>query len=101
MSYSKLFDEILSKPSMYVGNSSIVKIKAFMDGYIYANLENEKRNYEDLYFGFQPWVISRFELGVSKDWASIITFMSTGEDNAFEMTKALWKEYKSEHKSKI
>jgi len=96
MRYSKLFEEILNKPGMYVGNTSIERIFAFMDGYIHADWENKKRDNSDLYFGFQPWVIERLGLGIQKNWANSIAFVAGSEESAFEMTKKLWTEYKAE-----
>lgn len=96
MIYAKLFEEILAKPALYVGNRSVVKIKAFIDGYHHAKWSAGDESQDDLYFGFQQWVEGRFGLETSHDWASIILFMSGDDIEAFETTKKLWGEYTSQ-----
>lgn len=84
---------MLKRPALYVGHESIIKIKAFIDGYEYAH-ENMSR--DEMYDEFQRWVAQRFNVKSAHDWASIIEFMAISELGAFELTKELWNEFKSE-----
>jgi hypothetical protein len=94
--YSNMFEEILKKPALYVGNCSVSKIKTFMDGYIYAKWEEGKNSETDPYKEFGEWVRNRFQIKTSHGWADIVQFMSPDDAYAFEMTKKLWEEYKSQ-----
>lgn len=95
MSYANLFDKILAKPAMYVGNCRIERIGAYMDGYIYAKWEAGDLREDDPYFGFNGWVARRFRIKTAHNWVGIIQFMSGSEASAFEMTVELWDEYKA------
>lgn len=96
MLYSKLFEEILAKPGMYVGNCSIIGIRAFIDGYRHAKWETGDSSQDDLYNGFTQWLAERFNITSSHEWSRIISFMSNSEADAFENTKKLWSEYKAQ-----
>jgi len=95
MPLSKKFEEVLEKPGLYVGSCSIVKIKAFMDGYKDAKFEEGNKDELDLYNGFGDWVRNRFRVTTSQGWSDIVQFMSPDEAYAFQLTKELWSEYKS------
>jgi hypothetical protein len=95
MKYAELFEKILEKPGMYVGNYRIERFRAYMDGYIHAKWEAGELVEDDLYHGFSQWVAAHSELGVDRDWVSIINFMSFSDEMAFERTKQLWGEYKA------
>ena len=87
---SELFSKILQRPALYVGHSSIIRIKAFLDGYGSAIRELEGEWDDPLYDGFQQYIVNRFGFGHHRGWDSIIAFMGISESNAFEMTKELW-----------
>lgn len=93
-SFAEKFEEILKKPALYVGNCSVQKIRAFMDGYIDAKLEDGEKRKPDLYDDFGEWVRNRFQITTSHGWAEIVQFMSPSEAYAFQLTKELWDEYK-------
>jgi hypothetical protein len=96
MSLLELFDDILARPALYVGQRSIFKIKAFIDGYRYARWSPGDNSETDPYYGFQGWVQRRFNIRTAHSWDRIIAFMSSDEVDAFESTKKLWGEYKAE-----
>jgi hypothetical protein len=93
MNSSELLDNMLERPTLYVGHESIIKIKAFIDGYEYAH-ENASR--DKTYDEFQRWVAQYFNVKSAHDWASIILFMALSEKRAFELTKELWAEFKAD-----
>jgi hypothetical protein len=94
--YSELFEEILKKPALYVGDISIIRIKSFVDGYLHARWETGQKQEDDLYFGFQRFVERRLHLSTSHSWDRMICFMSSNDVEAFEMANDLWTEYKIE-----
>lgn len=96
MIYSDLFEEILAKPTLYVGNANIRHIAFYMKGYIYANWEKGHQDTSDLYFGFQNWVADSYAVSKTLGWQNIITLFSSSEDHAFEITVKCWNEYKAE-----
>lgn len=95
MSYADLFDKILARPAMYVGNCRIERIGAFMDGYVHAKYEAGELLEDDPYFGFNGWVARRFKIRSAHNWVGIIEFMSGSESAAFDMTRELWGEYRA------
>lgn len=100
MTLSELFDQILERPALYVGNISIIRINAFIQGYWYAKLLAKEEVKDDLYGGFTAWVAKRFQIDSMHDWESIIRFMALSELRAFEMTKELWAEYKAQFRAR-
>jgi hypothetical protein len=97
MTTSEVFEKVLERPPMYVGHCSAIRILIFLEGYRYALLQAGTDPRDELYDGFQGWVAKRFDIKTMHDWASIISFMSQSELAAFEMTKDLWRKYKSEY----
>ena len=94
--YSELFERVLAKPALYVGNRSIMRIKSFMDGYRFARWDLGDEHHDDLYDEFQQFVESRFNVKTSHSWDRIICFMSSDDVDAFEMVKELWSVHKAE-----
>ncbi len=92
MKSSELLEKILDRPALYIGHSSVIKMKAFIDGYQFADAESA----DSLYGGFQGWVATRFHIETANDWASIIAFMGLSESGSFALMKELWEEYKAE-----
>jgi hypothetical protein len=98
MIYTKLFEDILERPTIYVGNFNIRHIEWFMLGYIHANEESLDRDLGDLYFGFQNWIADLYGVSRTLHWANIITLYSSGEQSAFDITVTSWNEYKTDKK---
>jgi len=95
MNVADLFDEALERPALYIGHESVILLKAFLDGYEFANFRNGLRSRDSLYAGFQPWVAKRFHIKTEHDWASIISFIGVSETCAFSLLNDLWSEYKA------
>jgi hypothetical protein len=100
MLLTKVFEQVLERPAMYVGNTSIVRINAFMNGFSYAKLLAGEDVKDDLYRGFTEWVAKRFRIKSTHGWESIISFMAQSEATAYEMTKELWSEYKTQYQER-
>ena len=94
MTSSELFEKILNRPGLYVGQESVTKMKAFIDGYEFANRSESIPIRDPLYADFQDWVARRFKINTAHDWASIVSFMGLSERGSFELLRELWEEHK-------
>jgi hypothetical protein len=94
---SELLQKIFERPVLFLGNESVPKMKAFIDGYIFAHFILGVEINDSLYDGFQKYVSSHFRFEDTKSWASIISFMGLSETGSFRLAKELWLEYKSEN----
>lgn len=96
MNLSLVFEDALQQPVVYIGFKSVSRLRAFIDGYALA-MERTNLPVENFTSSFNEWVAKRFRIQTAHSWASIILFMNMGnEDAAFDMTKELWAQYKTE-----
>jgi hypothetical protein len=75
---------IKARPSMYLGSPSILNLKSFLNGYLYARAELKKsltEQEQDLEI-FQDWIQQNFSVESSQSWAKIILFYSEDEREA-------------------
>jgi hypothetical protein len=101
MKDEELFEKILAQPGMGIGQKSVTRLKAFMDGYMTAMHEVNPYD-ENFNMEFNKWVAHRFQIETSHNWASIILFMSCNDEAAaFDMTKELWEKFKSEREHSV
>jgi hypothetical protein len=98
MQLANLFDSLLTKPGLYISGRSISQAAAFMQGYMAGQYELGVDHEKDIYNGFQRWVEKRYKIRTTQSWQAIVTFMSNDEAGAFELTRELWKEYKTQIK---
>jgi hypothetical protein len=97
----ELFEKILAQPGIHIGQKSVTRLKSYMDGYMMAMNEIDPSD-ENFNKDLNNWVANRFRIQTAHNWASIILFMSSNDENAaFDMTKALWEKFKSESKTEI
>lgn len=81
---------IRARPALYLGSNSIVKLKAFLDGYYFSQYESDpnlslKDDDEELFWlKFQDWIANKYQIKSSQSWASIISFFSTDDANALD-----------------
>jgi len=95
MNVSDIFDEVLSRPEMYVGARSVTRLHAFIQGYWIAKYHYDGSAKNDFSRDFTKWIAERFDVKTSHNWASIILFMNGGDEClAFDMTKELWGLYR-------
>jgi hypothetical protein len=94
MNQSEFLTLILERPGLYIGHGSVVRAKAFVDGYSYCCGEADAN-----YVGFSEWIAERFSLTTTHDWASIVTFMGGSEASSFQLLKELWQEYNDRESS--
>lgn len=91
-----LFESVLAQPAIHIGQKSVTRLKAYVDGYMVA-MDQIVQSDENFNMDFNKWVSKRFRIQTSHSWADIILFMGgNDETRAFDMTKELWEEYKTE-----
>ncbi|MGG0823595.1 hypothetical protein ABE099_11995 [Paenibacillus turicensis] len=89
MTSEELYDllkKIKHRPGMYIGKKSIINLKVFLDGVLYAvyymNEQNESTHFLQ---GFQEWIQIQYDISSSHHWSSILNFFSSDEAEAFDL----------------
>jgi len=67
-------------PGLYLGEKSIILLKAYIDGFIEGRKEKEIRFQQK----FQPYIEKIYPSKGAYSWAKIILFNSHSEDEAFD-----------------
>jgi hypothetical protein len=94
MTQSELMDLIFERPGMYIGHESVVKMQAFVEGYGFADIDDNVQKRKDAaYNGFGQWVVDQRKTG-QYSWSAIATLIGGSEARAFGVAKELWLEYK-------
>jgi hypothetical protein len=92
-----LFENILEKPELLIGEKSITKLFFFIKGFTYGYQSDREQAEDKTFNGFQNWIENHFKISQSHSWHNTILFMSFCDENrAFERTKELWEKYKTE-----
>ena len=81
-----ILKKIKQRPGMYIGSRSIIKLKAFLDGYYFRGIESTLEQEEQMSFWklFQSWIANKYGITSSHSWARIILFFPNDERDAFE-----------------
>lgn len=90
-SLTEFLEQIQDRTSMYIGGSSILQLKAFLDGWFFGN-ENEISD-AFLLSDFQDWIQKKYKVTSTQNWAKIILFYSNDEFNALINFFRLWNEF--------
>lgn len=79
------------KPALFIGEKSITKYRAFMDGWIF----DKRSDIADINIlkEFQIWIQKRFEIRSTHHWSQIILFYSLNEQEAFDRFLSLWDQF--------
>lgn len=89
----EMLQRIKQRPGMFLGNCSITRLRAFLDGYMGARADlGLPPTQQELEFNqFQEWIQSRFKITSSHGWDRIILFYSADErdglTNFFELVE--------------
>lgn len=78
----RALQEIRTCPCLYIGTPSIERLYAYIGGFSHS--ETFHNNYSVCLDGFQEYVQKIYDIKTDHNWASIIRFFSTTEDEAFE-----------------
>ncbi|MGF1524674.1 MAG: hypothetical protein ACFBSF_20300 [Leptolyngbyaceae cyanobacterium] len=93
-----LFDLIMNirkRPAMYLGQPSVVQMRAFLAGYIFARRQSKipQTHQEQTFSMFQSWVQEKYKISSSQSWDRIILFFSQDERAALEQFFVLFDEF--------
>ena len=80
-----------TNPALFIGEKSLTKYRAFMDGWIFdKHMEIADIN---ILREFQDWIQKRFEIRSTHNWSQIILFYSLNEQEAFNKFLSLWDQF--------
>lgn len=85
----KLLQEIRKRPEIYIGKASLERLYAFLNGYKHHELPSPP----DCLDGFQNYVEGIYDIHTDHNWASIIQFFSSTEEEAFNEFYKLFDNY--------
>lgn len=89
----ELIEKIRIRPEIYLGERSIVKLNAFLNGYLLR--EMECTNYNNSFLcGFQNYVAAYYNIRTSQGWSQIIRFFANSEEDAFNLFLERYDEFK-------
>lgn len=92
----KMLNTIKADPELYLGKVSLERLSAFINGYLLGKYE-EGEEFPAVYPGFQEFVQDKFEIYSAHDWASIIGFFSSSQQEAFYNFFTLLDEFKQQN----
>ncbi len=95
---ARLLAKIHSRPELYLGTKSLMKLKHFLDGFMEALCmccETEEEVISLFPEGFQEWIAMKYDISSAHDWSSIITFYSINDAEAFDTFFGLLYEFLS------
>lgn len=80
----EMLERIKQRPGMFLGNCSITRLRAFLDGYMGSREDlGLPPTQQELEFNqFQEWIQTKFKITSSHGWDSIILFYSADERDA-------------------
>ncbi|XWK90485.1 MAG: hypothetical protein U7127_10665 [Phormidium sp.] len=90
-----LLERIKQRPGMYLGKSSITRLRMLLDGYGMARMELglPRTEQEQEFNGFQEWIQERFNITSCHGWDSIILFYSADERDALDKFFELFEKF--------
>ena len=83
-----LLNKIKENPYIYIGKPSLERLHAFISGYQCSERENNLE-YRGCLEGFNEFVGDHYGLHTNHNWANMIDFFSTSEQEAFDTFYAL------------
>ncbi|MGG6270595.1 hypothetical protein ACQ4M3_38405 [Leptolyngbya sp. AN03gr2] len=93
--------DIQTRPGMFLGNQSITRLRAFLDGYssARADLGLPTTQQEKAFNGFQAWIQAHFKITATQGWDRIILAHSTNEQDALDRFFELFAQFQQETRS--
>ena len=91
----EMLQQIKQRPGMYLGKCSIIRLRAFIDGYMGArqDLGVPLTEQEKEFGNFQDWIQERYNITSSHGWDSIILFYSADERDALNKFFSLLEQF--------
>lgn len=91
---NELLKAIKAKPGLYIGIKSLVRLRTFIDGFLYAvYLINGKKRHIEFYPDFQNWIAEKYHIRSTHGWCEIINFYELSEEKAFDRFYELLNEF--------
>ena len=84
-----VIDIVTNFPELYIGKPSLERLYAFIGGYLFQNEEADDHCLD----GFNEYVARKYRIQSDHNWASIIQFFSSNEEEAFQKFIILFNEY--------
>jgi len=93
----EMFGIIQQRPGMFLGQCSITRLRAFLDGYMSSRADlGLPQTQQELEFNqFQDWIQTRFKISSSHGWDSIILFYSADEKDALNNFFELFEQFRN------
>jgi hypothetical protein len=92
----KLLNDIRKRPEMYLGRKSLELLFTYLSGYNHYKGNDES----DCLTGFQEYIEDLYGLGVDHNWAILIRFFSSSDEEAFINFYTLFDEFIAQQKMK-
>jgi hypothetical protein len=91
----EMLKRIKQRPGIFLGQSSIIRLRAYLDGYMgsRADLGLPPTKQELEFNQFQDWIQTRFKINSSHGWDSIILFYSVDEKDALNNFFELFEQF--------
>lgn len=92
----EMLEKIKQRPGMFLGKTSITRLRAFLDGYMSSREDlGLPPTQQELEFNqFQDWIQTRFKITSSHGWDSIILFYSVDETEALNNFFELFEQFR-------
>ncbi|AFZ23136.1 hypothetical protein Cylst_0809 [Cylindrospermum stagnale PCC 7417] len=99
----EMLERIKQRPGMFLGNCSITRLRAFLDGYMGSREDlGLPATQQELEFNqFQEWIQTRFKITSSHGWDSIILFYSADERDALNNFFELFDKFRNDQSALI
>lgn len=85
----EIIDRVSDFPELYIGKPSVERLYAFIMGFLYQNSTANDHCLD----GFTEYIAQKYSIHSDHNWASIIQFFSTNEQEAFSNFIQHFKEY--------
>lgn len=79
-----LFTMIKKKPGLYIGSESLVRLKSFIDGYIFALKIKENDYQTEQYKKFNKW-LKKYNIHTVESWDSYLIRIVKDEEKSFDL----------------
>jgi hypothetical protein len=105
MNIKSLIAMVKKNPAMVIGKPSISRLAMFLNGYIWAVLDQEDENiekntnkpkgesYNFLLRQYNKWLAVRYPEGMSLGWESILLLVTENEEDALSLFWETWEEF--------
>lgn len=84
MNYMKeILSQLKIRPGMFLGNSNVDNLYAFINGYMYRIFQ-EDDTIPEFYPGFQKYIEEEYNVKTGLHWTKILDFYSDNEEEAMK-----------------